>query len=363
MPLVGLNLTGMIGAVLYRRLLERFGSARAALAAPEGRLREVPGIGPLTARAIVAVARSGQADAEVDAATKSGVAIVAQGNPEYPVPLRSLYDPPIVLYRRGTYFPQDALGIGVVGSRKCTVYGAQQAQRFAADLASLGITVISGLARGVDTKAHLGALRAKEGRTVAVLGSGLQRIYPPENRELLEAICERGCAFSEFGLRSEPGAANFPRRNRLISGLSLGILVIEAQERSGALITADWAMEQGRDVFCVPGALGNPMSRGPHLLIKQGAKLAEGAMDIVEEIPAFAGILEKLGKFPALSPLERIILANMGDRPKTPDHLAAETRLPTSSVEAALERMTGKGVLRREGEAFARARSDDADAQ
>src|SRR6185503_999251 len=198
---------------------------------------------------------------------------------------------------------------------------------------------------GTDTAAHRGALQAPEGRTIAFLGSGLLRIYPPENAKLLDAICARGAAFSEFPLQSAPETANFPRRNRLISGLSLGVLVVEAAERSGALITADWALEQGRDVFCLPGSIESPMSRGCHRLLKQGAKLVEEPADILEEIPAFASLVEPAI---ALTPLERAVARRLATRSATAESLAATTRLPLSSVERALEQLVDKGVARRE---------------
>jgi DNA processing protein len=235
--------------------------------------------------------------------------------------------------------------VGVVGSRECTDYGRRQAARFGQELARLRITVVSGLARGIDTEAHRGALRAPEGRTIAVLGSGLLRVYPPENERLLNEICRRGAAYSEFPLESGPEAANFPRRNRIISGLSLGVLVVEAAERSGALLTADWALEQGRDVFCIPGSIENPMSRGCHKLIKQGAKLVEEPADLLEEIPAFAALVEPAV---ALTPLERAVLRQLSDRPSSPESIAAITRLPAPSVEKALLELTEKGVALQE---------------
>ena len=208
------------------------------------------------------------------------------------------------------------------------------------------MTVVSGLARGIDTAAHRGALRAREGRTAAVLGSGLLRVYPPENAALLDEICARGAAFSEFPLLQGPETASFPRRNRLISGLSLGVLVVEAAERSGALITADWALEQGRDVFCVPGPVESPLSRGCHRLIQQGAKLAEEPLDILEEIPAFASLVE-----PAisLSPLERAVLRHLGEKPRTAESIVATSRLPGPSVENALAKLVARGAARSEG--------------
>jgi len=336
---VRLNLSGMVGSSLLRRLCEQYDLTRVhRLSRRE--LERVPGIGPLTSKAIV---EAGDPARELDLAARHGIQVLSAAGPDYPAALRTLYDHPIVLYRRGTMTEADALAIGVVGSRECTDYGRRQAGRFGQELARLRITVVSGLARGTDTAAHRGALQAPEGRTIAFLGSGLLRVYPPENGKLLDAICARGAAFSEFPLESAPETANFPRRNRLISGLSLGVLVVEAAERSGALITADWALEQGRDVFCLPGSIESPMSRGCHRLIKQGAKLVEEPADILEEIPAFASLVEPAV---ALTPLERAVARRLGDRASTAESLAATTRLPLSSVERALDQLVAKGAAR-----------------
>jgi len=340
--LVRLNLSGMVGSALLRRLRER----HAIEEIPRLSLRHlerVPGIGPLTARAILGAADPGR---EIDLARRHGFEILPCTGPGFPPALRALHDHPIVLYRRGSWLETDALAVGIVGSRECTDYGRRQAARFAQGLAGLRVTVVSGLARGIDTAAHRGALRAREGRTAAVLGSGLLRVYPPENAALLDEICARGAAFSEFPLLQGPETASFPRRNRLISGLSLGVLVVEAAERSGALITADWALEQGRDVFCVPGPVESPLSRGCHRLIQQGAKLAEEPLDILEEIPAFASLVE-----PAisLSPLERAVLRHLGEKPRTAESIVATSRLPGPSVENALAKLVARGAARSEG--------------
>jgi DNA processing protein len=340
--LVRLNLSGMIGSSLLRRLLEQFDLARIHRLSRRD-LERVPGIGPLTSKAIV---EAGDPAREIDLAARRGIEILPATSPSYPPALRTLYDHPIVLYRRGRTADADALAIGIVGSRECTDYGRRQALRFGQELARLSITVVSGLARGTDSAAHRGALKAPEGRTIAFLGSGLLRVYPPENAALLDEICARGAAFSEFPLEAAPETANFPRRNRLISGLSLGVLVVEAAERSGALITADWALEQGRDVFCLPGSIESPMSRGCHRLIKQGAKLVEEPADILEEIPAFASLVEPAV---ALTPLERAVARRLSARPTGAEALAAGTRLPLSCVERALGELVSKGAALQDG--------------
>ncbi len=347
--LVRLNLSGMVGSALLRRLEERFGP-RDLHRVSRRDLERVPGIGPLTSKAI---AGAGDPAREIDLARRHGIEILACNAPGFPPVLRTLHDHPIVLYRRGTSVESDALSVGVVGSRACTDYGRRQAGRFAQELARLGVTVVSGLARGVDTAAHRGALRPPGGRTVAVLGSGLLRIYPPENARLLEEIVARGAVLSEFPLQAAPEPANFPRRNRLISGLSLGVLVVEAAERSGALLTADWALEQNREVFCMPGPVENPMSRGCHRLIKQGAKLAEDPLDVLEEIPAFAPLIQAPVR---LSPLERAVLRRLTNEPQSAEAVAAgavarwrfQLRLPQSAEPSRAYYLTEE----REGELY-----------
>ncbi len=335
--LVRLNLSGMVGSALLRRLLEAAPLDRVhKLGARE--LERIPGIGPVTARAIV---QAGEPGPELERAARARIGILSCLSPEYPPALRGLYDHPLVLYRRGALTEADTLSVGVVGSRECTDYGRRQAARFGQELAALRISVVSGLARGIDTAAHRGALRAPEGRTIAVLGSGLLRVYPPENARLLDEICGRGAALSEFPLLSGPEAVNFPRRNRIISGLSQGVFVVEAADRSGALITADWALEQGRDVFCLPGSVESPMSRGCHRLIRQGAKLVEEPADLLEEIPAFAALVTPR---PDLTPLERAVLRALGRRPATAEQLAACTRLPQSAVARSLDALVEKAL-------------------
>jgi len=201
----------------------------------------------------------------------------------YPTNLKYIYDPPPALYIKGNIIPQDNIAIAIVGSRQASYYGLKNAQELAFELAAKGITIISGLARGVDSAAHRGALKAG-GRTIAVLGSGLNMIYPVENKGLAEEISQNGAVISEFSQDTPPHRQNFPRRNRIISGLSLGVLVVEAAKRSGALITVGFALEQGREVFALPGKIDSFTSQGTHDLIKQGAKLVESTEDIIEEL-------------------------------------------------------------------------------
>ena len=328
--LVRLNLSGMVGSSLLRRLRERFELASLHRVSQHD-LERVPGIGPVTAAAIAGVRDEG---GEIELARARGIKIIPCTSPEFPAPLRSLYDFPIVLYRRGTYTEADHLAVGIVGSRQCTEYGRRQAGRFGQGLAGVGVTVVSGLARGIDTAAHRGALRTERGRTLAVTGNGLLRVYPRENARLMSEICERGAIFSEFPLEAGPEPTRFPRRNRIISGLSLGVLVVEAAERSGALITTEWALEQGREVFCLPGSVESPLSRGCHALIRQGAHLVEGPADLLEEVPALAPLIEPRID---LTPLQRAVLRQLGRKPLSTEMIAAASRLPLSSVTHALD--------------------------
>ncbi len=220
-------------------------------------------------------------EAEAEKCQTQQIRILIPSDPDYPAMLNFLPDPPLVLYLRGSLTETDRHAVAVVGARAASLYGLTQARRFCRDLAAQGMTVISGLARGIDQAAHEGALEIPYGRTVAVLGSGMDRVYPAENADLLNRTAERGAVLSEYALGTPPLSQNFPRRNRIISGLSLGVLVVEAHARSGSLITARMALEQGREVFAVPGPVDRPGFRGNHGLIKEGAWLAEDALDVL----------------------------------------------------------------------------------
>lgn len=280
---VCLNMVRGVGPVAYRELLRHFGSVDEILSAKLKQLESVPGIGRKTATSIARARSELDVPAEIALAEREGVAIVHCGDDRYPRNLKYTYDPPLALYVKGTLAESDALALAVIGSRRCSHYGRSQAEKLSYELAAAGFCVISGLARGVDGAAHRGALRAK-GRTVAVLGCGLGTIYPPEHRKLSDQIAQQGALLAEFPMTVPPDGRNFPQRNRIISGLSLGVLVIEAALKSGALITTRWAMEQGREVYAVPGSIQSPLNRGSHRLIKDGAKLVEGIDDILEEL-------------------------------------------------------------------------------
>ncbi|HEX8912313.1 MAG TPA: DNA-processing protein DprA [Humisphaera sp.] len=284
-----LSLTRGLGPILTRRLIEAAGSAEAACAAGAVLLREVEGFGRVKADGIASSLResAGLVNAELDRAARAGAAVLCPDDEAYPLLLRTIPDPPLVLYVRGAFEPRDLHAVAIVGSRKCSVYGREQAERFGSLLAGAGVSVISGGARGIDSSAHRGALGRPGGRTVAVLGSGVDVAYPPENKGLFAAIAQNGCGavVSEYPMGSPPVAENFPRRNRIVSGMSRGVIVIEADERSGALITARQACDDhGRPVFAVPGRVDNPLSRGPHKLIREGAVLCAGIEDVMDNL-------------------------------------------------------------------------------
>ena len=266
-----LCLVSGVGPRIRKALLERFGTARAALAAAPSELRGVYGVGPKLVQKIAGADHEIDVEAEIALCREHGIDILTEANAAYPRALREIHDPPGVLFVRGQLKPNDALAVGIVGTRHGTQYGLRQAERLAGGLARAGLTIISGLARGIDAAAHRGAMAAG-GRTIAVLASGVMNIYPPEHDKLAEEVVACGALVSESPPRSQPLAGTFPQRNRIISGLSLGVIVVEAADRSGALITARHAMEQGREVFAVPGNVDSRASRGCHQLIRDGAQ-------------------------------------------------------------------------------------------
>jgi DNA processing protein len=282
-----LSFTDGLGPVLSRRLVDAFGNVDAAVKATAAQLRAIEGIGSAKSSSIAAslVKAGDEAAREFDRAAAMSIEIIHVDDARYPLLLRMIHGPPPILYLKGKLEPRDIHAVGIVGSRKCSVYGREQAERFGANLAGVGVTVVSGGARGIDTHAHKGALVPKNGRTIAVLGSGVDVAYPPENAGLFDQIVAAGGAIlSEFPLGTPPTAENFPRRNRIVSGLSRGILVVEADVKSGALITAKYAVEHERVVLAMPGRIDNPLSAGPHALIRDGAVLVENISDILDNL-------------------------------------------------------------------------------
>lgn len=279
---LALSLCEGIGPVTFHRLIEAFGSAEAVFAAPEWELKEAcPRLGAGTLISIRRGPPWRELERQEMECRRHGVRLLTFRSGDYPAPLRELPHPPPVLYLKGEWCESDRRAMAVVGTRRPSPYGQKSARAFGLRLAEAGWTVVSGLARGVDTLAHEAALRGGS-RTVAVLGSGLDRLYPRENEELARRIAESGCLISEYPMGMEPLPENFPRRNRLISALSCGTLVVEAGNDSGALITAEYALEQGREVFAVPGAIMAAGTRGTHGLIKQGAHLVDNVQDILD---------------------------------------------------------------------------------
>ena len=348
-----LSLVSGVGPKLRGALLSRFGDAGAVLRAAMSDLRGVPGIGPKLAGSIASAREEIDAEGEIEFCRRHAIDILLESSPAYPRVLREIHDPPGVLFVRGEFKPQDALGIAIVGSRHGTHYGITQAERLAASLARAGLTIISGLARGIDAAAHRGAISAG-GRTIAVLGSGVANIYPPEHDSLSREVIAHGVLVSESPPRAAPMSGAFPQRNRLISGLSLGVLVVEASKRSGALITARHAMEQGRDVFAVPGRVDSRTSQGCHALIRDGAKLVETADDVLEELgPLVEATSASDGQtvhHPAellLNELEQQVLAAIGSEPTIIDQVISQSGLPVGNVLSTLSILEMRRLVRR----------------
>lgn len=358
---VCLAMVSGVGPQHYRALVQQLGSPSAALDAPISRLRQVPGFGPKLAERIVAARRECDVAGEMAECARLQVRVFTADSPEFPEPLRNIPDPPALLYVRGEWLPRDALAIAIVGSRRCTHYGLRQAERLAGALARIGFTIVSGLARGIDAAAHQGALAAG-GRTIAVSASGLGKVYPPEHRELAERISEAGALVSEMPVGFEPMASLFPQRNRLVSGLSLGVLVVEAAQRSGALITARHALEQNREVFAVPGPVDSLASRGCHQLLRDGAQLVETAEDVLDGLGPLMNEIRPAADRSVRHPLEltlndqeRGILDQLGDSPISSDELVTRCKLPAPQVLSTLSVLEIRRLVRRlPGNAYVR---------
>jgi DNA processing protein len=272
-----------VGPKTFVRLLKQFGTVERVMGASIHELTKVKGIGNRTAESIARTRDNFNSDKELELASKLGVWLLTLDDKRYPPALKSIYDPPPVLYVKGDFKRSDSLAAAIVGSRRCSNYGMEQSSRFSHFLSGAGFTVVSGMARGIDTAAHRGAISAG-GRTIAVQGCGLKNIFPPENQKLFQSISENGACISELPLEYEPLSENFPARNRIIAGLSIGIIVIEAALRSGALLTAKAALAYDREVMAVPGRIDSPMAKGANQLIKDGARLIDSVEDVMEAI-------------------------------------------------------------------------------
>jgi len=352
-----------VGPVTFGKLIKHFGSVDGALGASVSELSKIDGIGFKTAERIAASRDKFDVTDELKLAEKLGVWLINLNDERYPVVLKRIYDPPPVLYVKGTLTREDNLCISIVGTRRCSLYGQEQASRLAHFLGSAGFTIISGMALGIDTAAHQGALSAG-GRTIAVQGCGLANIFPPENRKLFYLIADCGACISELPLRYEPLSENFPPRNRIIAGLSLGTIVVEAPLNSGAMITAKTAMDYNREVMAVPGKIDSPLSKGTHKLIKEGAKLIESVEDVMEAL-GYIGeqlaehVTDAAGKAAAKGekPLfdirelkligdEKMIYDYLHKEPSHIEQIIMDTQLTPGSVNAGLISLRLKGLIK-----------------
>lgn len=348
-----LGMVAGVGPRIRQLLLERFGSPEAVLAASPAELRQVQGVGAKLAEAIVAGRDEAPAREEIEHCRANGLEFLTPAHDAYPRLLNEIPDPPGVLFCRGELRPEDAVAIAIVGTRHATGYGLKQAARLAGSLSQAGMTIVSGMARGIDAAAHRAALAAG-GRTVAVLAGGLSNIYPPEHAGLADEVAASGVLLSEAPSWAQPLPGTFPQRNRIITGMSLGVIVVEAADRSGALISARHAMEQGREVFAVPGRADSRASRGCHRLLRDGARLVESADDVLEELGPLVEAAPRSGggelRHPAelkLNEQERCVLDAVGDEPTSLDTVAATSGLPVPRVLSTISVLEMRHLVRR----------------
>ncbi|MGQ9687447.1 MAG: DNA-processing protein DprA [Desulfobaccales bacterium] len=343
-----------VGPVLFHRLIQAFGGPAQVFQTPLDELRGLRGGSLTIAQAIAGFRQWDRVEEHLSRLKAFGARLLTLDDPDYPLRLTEIPFPPPVLFVKGTLKPEDSLALAIVGTRGASYYGVKTCRGLARELSRRGVTVVSGLARGIDTAAHHGALEGG-GRTLAVLGCGLDVVYPPENRELYGRIPAQGALISEYPLGIPPEARNFPPRNRIISGLALGVLVVEAGLKSGAHITAQCALEQGREVLAVPGPISSPTSLGPHRLIQQGAKLVQDVEDILAELPLEGaparpspGAPRPASGEPRL-PLFRVddpLLPLLGSEPLQLDELVQASRLPAAEVMSRLTLLELQGLVR-----------------
>ena len=362
--LIALNMIEHVGPVRLRKLLEHFGEPQAILSASRAQLLKVHGVGEEVAGAISNWEGLIDLRGELKRIQEYGCEILTHEDAVYPDLLRQIYDPPIVLYVKGRLTSQDKNAVAIVGSRRTTVYGNETARKLAYQLAYVNVTVVSGGARGIDTAAHQGALNAK-GRTIAVLGTGINLVFPAENRELFERIAEQGAVITQFAFNRQADKQTFPIRNRIVAGMCLGTVVVEADMHSGALITANFATDQGRLVFAVPGRVDSPCSKGCHELIKKGAKLCESAEDILSEFEYLFPAENRppgpndTGTLPALelSANEQRIYELLSSEEMHIDEIIRHSGLPPSTVSVVLLGLEMKKLVRQlPGKSFIRVR-------
>lgn len=347
---LALSFVPNVGPIRFISLVKHFGSPEAVLSASEKELADFPDVGPTIASNIKKKADGKLAEKQLELMEKNQVQLLTFKDETYPENLKSIYDPPPFLFIKGETGEQDKNAIAIVGCRAASQYGKQIAEKIGRELAKRGITIISGLAWGIDSIGHLAALE-ENSRTLAVFGSGLDVIYPSENRKLAERIIRNGAILSEFPLGTKPERQNFPKRNRLISGLSLGVVIIEAGPKSGALLTARHALDQNREVFAVPGNVGAKTSEGTNRLIKEGAKLVTTVEDILEELKIFAplgqkGRSETEKDLSRLSAVEKSIYDLIRNEPYHIDKIAQETSMSTSRTLSALLSLELKGYIK-----------------
>lgn len=355
LALLRLSAVSGVGPRICTALLEHFGGAERVLQASVGELQSVDGVGPRLAREIRSAPSQEQAAQTVALCAASGIGILTPEGSDYPQALRQIHDPPIVLYHQGTVLAADEISIAIVGSRHASPYGLGVAESLARGLSLAGFTIVSGMARGIDQAAHRAALRAG-GRTIAVLGGGLLKIYPPEHLGLSREIRQQGALLSEADPNHEPRGSSFPQRNRIITGLTLGVIVVEAAQRSGALISASLAMEQGREVFAVPGRVDSRLSSGCHRLIRDGARLVESVDDVLEELgPLARPVATETGRtmrHPAelkLTDQERAVLNVIAPEATDIDTIVALSGLPVQRVLSTISVLESRKMVRRLG--------------
>jgi len=345
---LGFNKVPGIGAKRLRALLDTCGSVEAAWHASEAQLYEA-GLDRRSLQSLLDARKTLDLDQEVQRLRQTQIEVLTWDDPTYPARLQQLDSPPPVLFLRGELLPEDDWAVAVVGTRRSTVYGREVTHRLTADLVAAGVAIVSGLARGIDAVAHNTALEVG-GRTLAVLGNGLDTIYPPEHRDLARKIVAQGALLSEHAPGVQPEARNFPARNRIISGLSLGVVVVEGRWTSGAVITAKQALEQGREVFAVPGSILAPSSEGPNRLIKEGATPVLEANDVLEALN-LTQVTQQLDARHILpqDPTESRLLDILTREPQHVDEIRRQADLPVSEITGALALMELKGMARQVG--------------